>query len=595
MKTISTKFIFVIVILIISNFNVLSQEKKIYKGEVPAPIKIDDETLKLQQNTAAKNIYSQKPVSKGEIPVQIEKDDSRQKNTQPKNAITPEMIEIERQMKAAKESGDKNSIINLQNNYDAITGSETKPPKKIDMKRIKPEEAGLDNIYTNNIFSTNDHFSIVDMATATDHRGSNTGRIWTVWIGVEDEYVYGASSLGLAYSDDNGLTWTVQYLYTFGEYWNVSEIDIEYLEDNSDNNFVWIVCNPNVLVIVNLNTGASNAYEMIWPLDYYGGFLSPRIVSDNAKYPDIPFIYIVIKQWVQPDPNVNEYHIVEATAKCVSPLTVSPSISYGEYYITYPDVYLYGVPYYTTDIAYFRNGSNDSVVILINNTSNQIDIYTHSIFSFNANTAPNYIGNLNPNNYSNPKQSAYLATNGGYNKLMIVYKKYYDINDWDIAYYRSTNGTDGWLQGYIDFSTANVFGDARIIGERNDGGKFHVAYINEYNSEISYASSDNYLWNPRIFPYSNLRSYCSADPYKANIGNPAPGYYQTFFNSGCMAVWLDSTGKNIKSSSGCSGPFTQQVKLLFLFGAIQGLIRSNADIMIYDTVTVYLRNATFPL
>ena len=146
----------------------------------------------------------------------------------------------------------------------------------------------------------------------------------------------------------------------------------------------------------------------------------------------------------------------------------------------------------------------------------------------------------------------------------------------------------------MDFSTANVFGDARIIGERNDGGKFHVAYINEQNSEISYASSDNYLWNPRIFPYSNLRSYGSEDPYKENIGNPAPGYYQTFFNSGCMAVWLDSTGKNIKSSSGCSGPFSQPTKKLFLYGAIQGLYDANTDVMIYDTVTVYLRNAVSP-
>ncbi|MBV6477583.1 MAG: hypothetical protein HGGPFJEG_00322 [Ignavibacteria bacterium] len=561
MKTIFIHSSFAILILVSSFLNALSQEKKIYKGEVPA------------------NLVKEELINK---------------KAERQNFKTREMTLLESEMKTAKEKGDKNEVINLQKEYDAISGSVTKPPKKIDMKRIKPEEAGFDNIYTNTIFSTNDHFSIVDMATATDQRGSNTGRIWTVWIGVEDEFVYGASSLGLAYSDDNGLTWTVQYLYTFGEYWNVSEIDIEYLEDNSDNNFVWIVCNPNVLLIVNLNNGASNAYEMLWPLNYYGGFLSPRIVSDNARYPDIPFIYIVIKQWVQPDPNINEYHVVEATAKCVSPLTSSPSISYGAWYITYPDVYIYGIPDYTTDIAYFRNGSNDSVVILINNTSNQIDIYTHSIFSFNAYTAPNYIGNLNPNSYMNPKQRAYLATNGGYNKIMIVYKKFYDVYDWDVAYYRSTNGTAGWLQGYVDFSAANVFGDARIIGERNDGGKFHVAYINEQNSEISYASSDNYLWNPRIFPYSNLRSYGSSDPYKENIGNPAPGYYQTFFNSGCMAVWLDSTGKNIWSSSGCSGPFSQPTKELFLFGAIQGLYDPVADEMLDDTVTVYLRNSISP-
>ena len=381
------KLVLLIVLGVVITQNVYSQEKKDFKGEVPAPLKI--------QNNSEREMQNHKTSSR-------------------------EVTDLQNKMRTAKESGDRNAIINLQKKYDELTGSVTKTPDKINMKRINPEEMGLDNIYTNNIFSTNDHFSIVDMATATDHRGNNAGRIWTVWIGEEDKFIYDASSLGLAYSDDNGLTWTVQYLYTFNSYYNLSAIDIEYLEDNSDNNYVWIVCNPNVLLIVNLNTGSSNAYEMNWPLSYYGGFLSPRIVSDNSRYPDNPFIYIVIKQWVQPDPNYLEYHVVEATAKCVNPLTVSPIISYGEYYITYPDVYLYGVPDYTTDIAYFRNGASDSVVIIVNNTSNMVDIYTHSIFSFNGYIAPHYIGNLNPNNYNNPKQRAYIATNGGYNKLMIV-------------------------------------------------------------------------------------------------------------------------------------------------------------------------------
>ncbi len=35
-------------------------------------------------------------------------------------------------------------------------------------------------------------------------------------------------------------------------------------------------------------------------------------------------------------------------------------------------------------------------------------------------------------------------------------------------------------------------------------------------------------------------------------------------------------------------------KSLFLFGAIQGLYDANTDLMIYDTVTVYLRTATSP-
>jgi hypothetical protein len=369
---------------------------------------------------------------------------------------------------------------------------------------------------------------------------------------------------------------------------NMATLDIEIVEDNVNNSFMWIVFNPKVLAIVNLNTGASNAYALNWGTATNTRTLHPRIVSDNAAYPDIPYIYIIAQQWTLLGSDPNIYSVLEMTAKCVSPFSVTPIVSFGSH-VDYPENAVNTIPDYTTDIAYFRNGSNDSLVILINNAGSEMKILTHSIFSF-GNGLGRYIGNLNPQSNTIPEQRAYMATNGAFNKIMVVFKRRYSINDWDIAYYKSTLGTGGWVNGYIDFSGYDAYGDARIIGERNNPGKFHVAYQRQIFSQISYCSSINYTWNSPIFPFSDTRSYAYTGP---DLGNPAPGY-TTLINEPCFAVWIDSTGKNLKSSAGCSGSFLQPTKKLLMFGAIQGLYNNMTDLMIHDTVTVYLRNAVSP-
>ena len=50
MKTIITKSIFAILVVSFSYLNVLSQEKKIYKGEISAPVKTDESVLIQQQS-----------------------------------------------------------------------------------------------------------------------------------------------------------------------------------------------------------------------------------------------------------------------------------------------------------------------------------------------------------------------------------------------------------------------------------------------------------------------------------------------------------------------------------------------------------------
>ncbi|MBS1516884.1 MAG: FG-GAP repeat protein [Bacteroidetes bacterium] len=102
---------------------------------------------------------------------------------------------------------------------------------------------------------------------------------------------------------------------------------------------------------------------------------------------------------------------------------------------------------------------------------------------------------------------------------------------------------------------------------------------------------------PDLLNYVLYRSVSnSIDPYTETPLNiltdstyldtaPLTGLYYYF-------VVAQDIHNNLSPVAIAQAPATS--KSLFLFGAIQGLYDANTDVMIYDTVTVYLRNSTFP-
>ena len=85
METILTKSVIAISIVIIFCFNVLSQEKKSYQGEIPAPVTKNESNRSIIENRAIKS---------------------------------SDVLEFEAKMKKAKESGDLSESIKLQGEID---------------------------------------------------------------------------------------------------------------------------------------------------------------------------------------------------------------------------------------------------------------------------------------------------------------------------------------------------------------------------------------------------------------------------------------------------------------------------------------------
>ena len=79
MKTILSKSVIAIVLAVFSCLNVSAQEKKIYEGEIPVPVKNEKNSLRENRNAAP----------------------------------SKEVIDFQNKMRAAKESGDRNESKNL--------------------------------------------------------------------------------------------------------------------------------------------------------------------------------------------------------------------------------------------------------------------------------------------------------------------------------------------------------------------------------------------------------------------------------------------------------------------------------------------------
>jgi len=90
--------------------------------------------------------------------------------------------------------------------------------------------------------------------------------------------------------------------------------------------------------------------------------------------------------------------------------------------------------------------------------------------------------------------------------------------------------------------------------------------------------------NNSIDPYSDTPLYTLADSTYLDTA-PLSGLYYYF-------IVAQDIHNNYSPVATVQAPVT--VKTLFTFGAIQGLYDAVSDIMIFDTVTVYLRNSTSP-
>lgn len=478
-----------------------------------------------------------------------------------KKGHSPEENKLQTEFKAARISGDKNKMAEIQNQLDAITGSVTKQANNdlgsyIEINR-KPPQITFDNI---NIVELSQLKGIQALVTSTEQRGSNTGRIW---IAAAVSNTPASDSIYYFYSDDGGTSWvlyTIFFLANSSQI-NYDQMDMEIIEDNTGNKYIWAVYGITAsngkqfsgANVIKTPVFQATAFALTWAGENFSNTnfrrIRPRITSDNAMYSNTAAVYILVStDTLSGGVHWGWYNY----AKCINPYTASPSVTY----IPEPHILILGSNSLTDlqgDIAYmYKNG--DSLLIVGSNTySNPADVFVRSAgtnFNMNQNAVTIFQGN------NNRKEFARIATSGGDNQLlaMIVYREnYQNSGDWDLKAQLTGNGGQIWASINIDIRRDLVFvpQPPDICGVRNMNGRFNIAYTisgNQFDT-LKYVTTG---------PQQQSLLYFSTQNHISSAYRPKAGV-RLVNNDSCFAVWSEqgtNSGNNIWASGGCNGPFT---------------------------------------
>ena len=508
---------------------------------------------------------------------------------------TSSISEIEQQMLDAKKNGNIDRVIQLQNERDKISGTVSMQGEKLDMKLIEPGKIPfeIDNINAGLVSTAT---GVKGINTCTEQIGSTASRIWTA-------FVFGPNSgatndmLRLCYSDDGGRTWTEKATISFSSanrMWQ-DQIDIELIENTTGDKFIWVVFGYatnnyagvyRVGVTIVRITGDLNfaGYTLNWPgtvsSNYYW---KPRVASDNEAYHSNPWIYITT---CFDSAVAGGYRSGEKVAICYSPFTVVPTFTYKP--LSFLSLlFRYPVDYYC-DIAFFRNGGSDSIMVVESSLvdSSSIILAKTSIGNFVSGSFATYTGNIG--SAGSKRYQAYIASAGGYNNMMIVNMRKYGPTDWDIEYFKSTNGSAGWSSGYVDYRSNNST-RADITGFRSAPGFYSCASSENTVGFVPavYYSAVNNVWGSIITPVNHINT----NPFTAQ---PRAGVRYGPDNESCFTLWSEYSGStNVWASVGCLGP-ANAWRHLFFRGVVEGLWDAPADTMKSDTMTIYLRKDFAP-
>lgn len=539
------------------------------------------------------NLFSQDlKIKPPAVPVQLVNDYSIHDN----NPVvsSPEIVNLEKQILEAKNNGDVNTVISLQKRMGKLTGTVSNRGELFQQTLMerKTDSEGSDNIYAGLVSSVT---GVKGIATCTEQIGPTATRIWSA-------FTYGPQSgatpdiLRICYSDDGGRSWTEKASLGFSagnRMWQ-DQIDMEILEPTTGDKYLWIVFGYatnnyaglyRVGVDVIKITGALNfaGYTLAWPgatsTNYY---YRPRVVSDNEAYRSNPWIYIACPF----DSAVSGgYRSGHKVAIVYSPYTVSPTF-------TYKPSSFFGLGFiypsdFHCDIAYFRNGGSDSILLVESSRGDTtaISIAKSSISTYVSSST--FVGTFNVTPAK--RYNAVIASGGAYNSLMIVNMRKFSPTDWDIEYFLSTTGSVGsWASGYADYTGFNST-RADIVGFRSAPGFYAIAYSENTVSfvPVTYCAAINNFWTPPVYQMNHINT----NPFTAQ---PRPGIKYGPDGESCFAMWTEYSGStNVWASLGCSGT-ANSYKRIFFRGVMQGLWNAPADTMVNDTATVVLRTSTSP-
>jgi len=467
---------------------------------------------------------------------------------------------LKAKMNEAKLLGDKGRIEEIQHELDKITGSSTKPAESYGggFNLVNLPVPAMDNINAVELSQMN---GIRALATVTEQRGQNVGRIWVI------AAISNSTARDTIYyftTDDGGRSWVLfGYIYLGNQdEVNFDQMDIEIIEDFSGDKYIWTVYGLTASTgkrfvgynVIKTPAFTVGMYAFAWPGENFSNLTQarfrPRITSDNARFNLGASVYIVVSCDTLSQASHAGY---VRYAYCTNPYTTAPAITYIGVHVQL----LLSTSNPTDiqpDVAYINFNNNGYLILPYSNIYNSNEtIYIQTLNTdFTGLTASDFTGG---NNYS--KEFAYIAASGGINQptAMIVYREnYQNSGDWDLKGIKTTNAGINWTQFNIDVRRdLNIIPSAAdICAVRSRENRFNIAYtvagLSNYDT-VKYVFSD--AVNPGLF-------FRTAN-HLSSFARPKPGF-RLVDNDSCFVVWSQKTtsgaGNNIWASSGCNGQIT---------------------------------------
>lgn len=282
-----------------------------------------------------------------------------------------------KQLKENDSPENKEELIKLEEELAKLRGEAsviTSPsPTGAILTRVPENSAASISIDNNRIYN-NPNSTIKGIATAVEQRGSSAGKIWLV-------YVFSGNpafpdSIRIYNSTNGGNTWNFYVTGNFAPYDRMvpGELDLEIIENNSGQKYLWLICGytdptgdlrSNVGGFIMQAPSVNGVFLTFnWPDgDSLKRYYNPRITSDNSVYLNNPYTYIICS-FDSTDGNGNHFN-GQKYVRCLNPYTVSPAFTYQPenfYWYSNPGPAGYVRDVYS-DIAYFQNGGQDSIIV----------------------------------------------------------------------------------------------------------------------------------------------------------------------------------------------------------------------------------------
>ncbi|MFI5220268.1 MAG: T9SS type A sorting domain-containing protein [Bacteroidia bacterium] len=387
------------------------------------------------------------------------------------------------------------------------------------------------------------------IATATEQRGANVGRVW-VSFGVDGNGGVSGDSVKFYYSDDYGITWTyyAYYVVPITDDLGYDDLDIEIIEDTTGDKFIQGVygytngSGSKRIRWMSLNTttfgGSSNTLS--WVGDPANQYYSARIVSDNAHYFGAAYTFIVCSY----DSSVANYRS-QKIARCVNPYTNTPVFEYRNANIWW--FTSASAQPLSTDIAYIRSttdtllisfsGVNDSLRIFYIRISEAITAATSSHF---------YDGTMGPSNW---KKNARLAAHGVDNTSVLCVFNELANSNWDVRYFRSLEY--GWFDAAHTVGNSQLWGSTVSTNYQPDvvavRGGLH--YYFSFNTINGTTDSINYL-TINTQGFESWVQQMNTQLFLSAAQGSKPGFTYKI-NDSCFVAYANLGPVEVWGASGC--------------------------------------------